>query len=261
MRDVLLQISGLAGGYKKEEKDNILRGISLTLRKGETLGVLGLNGSGKSTFAKALMNLLPYRSGEIFFEGVLVDRMGAHDLSRIGIALMQQGGVLFNNLSVSDNLKLAFGGKRVKADYEGILASLLPPEPETDDSVRNDNNDEWRKRRMKSLLRMRGDRLSGGERQAVSLAMVLARSPRLLILDEPSAGLAPSAARSAYDQLDKVRLLNPEMSIILIEQNVAMAHAFCDRLIWLEQGRVGAEFTRDSFDMSVLEKKMFNDKG
>lgn len=241
MTEVLLKITDLTGRY--EEDSPILKGISLTLSKGCVLGVIGLNGSGKSTFGKALMNLLPYRSGEIEFDGDPVEDKSTHELSAKGIVMMHQGGVVFRNLSVRDNLRLAQGSREaVSEDLLETLLSLMP-----------------RSRSRKHLMRMRADKLSGGERQVLALAMALARSPKLLILDEPSAGLSPSSVESAYEVLAKVRKLNPEMSMIVIEQNVAKAQSFCDECVLLEQGRIGKVFQRDGSDLQSIENRLFND--
>ena len=266
MTEELLKITNLTGGYEKDSL--VLKDISLTLPKGRVLGVIGLNGSGKSTFGKALMNLLPYRSGEIVFDGNHVEDKSTYELSALGVVMMHQGGIVFRNLSVRNNLRLAHG-KRKSASGE-LLESLLSLMP--------------RRRSMKHLMqmranklsggdrlvrdlvmtlalepRMRADRLSGGERQVLALAMALVSEPKLLILDEPSAGLSPSYVEAAYEVLAKVREMHPEMSMIVIEQNVAKAQSFCDECILLEQGRIGKLFQRDGSDLQSIENRLFND--
>lgn len=241
MTEELLRITDLTGGYEKDSP--VLKGISLTLPKGRVLGVIGLNGSGKSTFGKALMNLLPYRSGEIVFGGSPVEDKSTNELSALGIVIMHQGGVVFRNLSVRDNLRLAYGTR--EAVFGELLESLLSLMPG--------------KRDRRQLMRMRADKLSGGERQVLALAMALAREPKLLILDEPSAGLSPSSVESVYEVLAKVREKHPEMSMIVIEQNVAKAQSFCDECVLLEQGRIGKVFRREGSDLQSIENSLFND--
>lgn len=241
MTEELLRITDLTGGYEKDSP--VLKGISLTLPKGRVLGVIGLNGSGKSTFGKALMNLLPYRSGEIVFGGRPVEDKSTNELSALGIVIMHQGGVVFRNLSVRDNLRLAYGTREaVSGELLESLLSLMPG-----------------KRDRRQLMRMRADKLSGGERQVLALAMALAREPKLLILDEPSAGLSPSSVESVYEVLAKVREKHPEMSMIVIEQNVAKAQSFCDECVLLEQGRIGKVFRREGSDLQSIENSLFND--
>ena len=241
MTEELLRITDLTGGYEKDSP--VLKGISLTLPKGRVLGVIGLNGSGKSTFGKALMNLLPYRSGEIVFGGSPVEDKSTNELSALGIVIMHQGGVVFRNLSVRDNLRLAYGTREaVSGELLESLLSLMPG-----------------KRDRRQLMRMRADKLSGGERQVLALAMALAREPKLLILDEPSAGLSPSSVESVYEVLAKVWEKHPEMSMIVIEQNVAKAQSFCDECVLLEQGRIGKVFRRDGSDLQSIENSLFND--
>ena len=214
----LLTIEGLYGGYRKGA--DILQGIDLRVDEGEAVGILGLNGSGKSTLGKAIMNLLPYRRGRILFDGRDVSSLPTHRLADSGIALMLQGGTVFPNLTVRQNLDIAWGRKAAD-DYRSRLESIIP-------LLRDPKS---------SLLRQTADRLSGGQRHELALAMTLAGNPRLLILDEPSAGLAPAAVEQAYTLLDLVRR-DFGTTILLIEQNVNRALAFADRCITLRRGQV-----------------------
>ena len=119
----LLEIKGLYAGY--EQDVNILQGIDLTVAEGEAVGIIGLNGSGKSTLGKAVMNLVPYRRGSIVFNGQHIEDKSTHELAQMGIALMHQGGVVFPNISVWQNLSLAWGDKADKAYYEQ-LKDIIP---------------------------------------------------------------------------------------------------------------------------------------
>ena len=120
----LLEIKGLYGGY--EPGVNILQGIDLTVAKGEVVGLIGLNGSGKSTLGKAVMNLVPYRKGEIIFDGHHVEDKSTHELAQLGIALMHQGGVVFPNLSVWQNLQMAVETQNL-ASLQSIFPLLQKP--------------------------------------------------------------------------------------------------------------------------------------
>ena len=226
----LLKINNLWGGY--QEGVDILRGISLEVQQGEAVGIIGLNGSGKSTFGKAIMNMISIRKGEILFEGEDITALSTCQLSHRGISIMQQGGKVFPNLSVWDNLQLAGQGKSVQ------LAELIP----------------LLQRPKKNLQHLMADKLSGGQKHQLSLAMTLATSPRLVILDEPSAGLSPKAVEEMYQMLRIVReKLN--VTIILIEQNIAKAVGFCDRSVLIQQGCISKAFMDD--DLAEVEKHMF----
>lgn len=207
----ILKINNLWGGY--QEGVDILRGISLEVQQGEAVGIIGLNGSGKSTFGKAIMNMIPFRKGEIFFEGEDITSLTTNQLSHRGISIMQQGGKVFGNLSVWENLQLASRGDI--SPLKDIIPLLQRP-----------------KRELQHLM---ADKLSGGQKHQLSLAMTLASNPRLVVLDEPSAGLSPKAVKEMYQMLCSVRAkLN--VTVILIEQNIAMAVNFCRYLYLLELG-------------------------
>lgn len=207
----LLKINNLWGGY--QEGVDILRGISMEVQQGETVGIIGLNGSGKSTFGKAIMNMIPIRKGEILFESEDITALSTSELSHRGISIMQQGGKVFRNLSVWDNLQLACQGRSSQ------LAEIIP----------------LLQRPKKELQHLMADRLSGGQKHQLSLAMTLATNPRLVILDEPSAGLSPKAVEEMYQMLSAVKE-KFNVTIILIEQNIAKAVYFCRYLYLLESG-------------------------
>lgn len=232
----LLKITGLTGGYVSGIK--ILRGVDLSVCEGETVGIIGLNGSGKSTLGKAIMNILPWSEGHILFDGRSISDEQTCDLSRSGIAIMQQGGQVFRELTVYENLKIAFGHIKDKT-YIDELKSMIPllalPE-----------------RELKGKM---ADKLSGGQRHQLALAMALAQRPKLLILDEPSAGLSPKSVESMYDILSEVRK-KTKVSIILIEQNINKAIHFCDRSLLIQQGSIAHEFLGN--DINEVESVMFN---
>jgi len=233
----LLEIKGLYGGY--QEGVNILQGISLSVDQGEAVGIIGLNGSGKSTLGKAVMNLLPCRSGEIRFDGKDVSTASTHELAQMGIAMMHQGGVVFNNLSIWQNLQLAIGNTRnVETQYFASLQSIIP----------------LLQRPKKELMRTMADKLSGGQRHELALAMTLARQPKLVILDEPSAGLSPKAVDSLYQMLEKLRT-TCHLSILLVEQNTTKALEFCNRCVMMELGKV--KETINPNESHPVEKQIF----
>ena len=236
----LLEIKNLYGGY--EEGVNILQGINLTVTEGEAVGIIGLNGSGKSTLGKAIMNQIPYRQGSIIFDGQPVDDKTSQELAQQGIALMLQGGVVFPNLSVWQNLQLALAGHKLRQKIQdSILSEIIPllKEPK------------------KKLMRTMADKLSGGQRHELALAMTLVRQPRLVILDEPSAGLSPKAVVEMYGMLEEIRKTSG-ITILLIEQNVMRAVDFCRRCVMMGQGMIVEEYTNKK--ISEIENTLFNQK-
>lgn len=235
----LLELSNLKGGYVKGP-DDILNGINLTVSKSEAVGIIGLNGSGKSTLGKAIMNLLPYRSGKILFNGHSIESKPTHELARMGISMMHQGGMVFPNLSVWQNLTLAGWEDNADDEYNNQLRSSIPLLQES----------------RKKMSRTMADTLSGGERHKLALAMTLVRKPKLLILDEPSAGLSPTSVEEMYGILGKIRC-NPEFSILLIEQNISRAVAFCNRCVLMEAGSITYCSSENGADLSEIEKIMF----
>ena len=232
----VLEIHNLRGGYIPEL--DILQGIDLVLNEGDVVGVLGLNGSGKSTLGKAIMNMIPRCEGEIRFCGQSITSLATHELAMRGIAIMQQGGQVFTTMSVWENLQLAFGDVQDK-EYIAQLKEIVP----------------LLARPKKELQHTMADKLSGGQRHQLALAMTLARRPKLAILDEPSAGLSPKSVEDMYKILQQVRE-RLGVTILLIEQNIAKAIDFCDRSILLSQGTIAHEFINGS--ITDVEKIMFN---
>ena len=233
----LLEIRDLVGGYEKGQ--NILEGVDLKVLTAEAVGVIGLNGSGKSTLVKAMMNIIPYRQGTVFFDGQDVHDKNTHELAQMGMAILHQGGTVFPNLSVWQNLSLAWGNnpdQEYRSRLEQIIPILHQPQRE--------------------LTRVMSDRLSGGQRHELALAMTLARKPKLIILDEPSAGLSPKTMEEMYAMLAAVRNWTG-MAFVIVEQNISNAVAFCDRCVMLGQGKIIHEFVKNDACLTDIENIMF----
>lgn len=238
MKDIL-KISGLTGGYIKGIK--VLRGIDLSVREGEAVGIIGLNGSGKSTLGKSIMNMLPWREGQVFFDGRNVTECPVSDLANVGIRNMLQGGQVFLNLSVWENLRLAFRGN-IYGEYFCRLKGLIPLLDQPVDK----------------LTTIMADKLSGGQRHQLALAMTLASKPKLIILDEPSAGLSPKAVNDIYSLLKEIKE-HLNVTIVLIEQNINKAIVFCDRCLLVSQGQIGDEI--DASDSETARIIIMNKLG
>lgn len=232
----LLEIKDLWGGYT--EGVDILRGINMEVQRGESVGIIGLNGSGKSTLGKAIVNMIPIRRGTILFEGEDITSLRTHELARRGISIMQQGGKIFPTLSVWDNLQLANNRAKsstINTQLQEIIPLLQRPQRE--------------------LQRAMADKLSGGQKHQLSLAMTLSSNPRLVILDEPSAGLSPKAVEEMYQILIDVKMMFG-LSILLIEQNISKANSYCVRSFLVAQGLIEQEFRNQ--EMREIEEIMFN---
>ena len=213
----MLTISNLYAGYTKDHP--ILKGINLTVGDGKVTGILGRNGSGKSTLAKAICGLVPFTEGDILLDGTQIASLPTHELAKLGIGFFQQGGRVFPNLTVSDNITFAAGSLN-KIEYIERL---------------NEIKGWFELLRKPDRLKLNASFLSGGEKHQLALAMVLIQKPKFLILDEPSAGLSPSNQKILYDSLI-VMQQNTNLSILVIEQNVALAAEFCEATYILQNG-------------------------
>ena len=231
----ILKIDDLWGGYKEDV--GILQGVSLEVQQGEAVGIIGLNGSGKSTLGKAIMNMIPFRRGVITFEGEDITKLSTSQLSHRGLSIMQQGGRVFKTISMWENLQLALY-KQPKETLDR-LKEIIPMLQQS----------------QRQLQHTMADKLSGGQKHQLSLAMTLATNPRLVILDEPSAGLSPKAVEEMYGMLQAVRDTFG-VTIILIEQNIARAIRFCDRCAIMQTGQLNP--LSGNRDIQEIEKIMFN---
>jgi len=216
----MLRIENLEAGYTPNNL--ILKGVDIHLQQGDVVGILGRNGSGKSTLAKAICGLLPtIKNGEILFKGHSLVDLPSHKISRLGIGFFQQGGTIFPNMSVQENLLVAFD-KMKEAEFNKRITELS----------------EWIELlQKKDRLNMKASYLSGGEKHQLAMAMVLFRKPKLLILDEPSAGLTPANQAAIYDILRKIRE-DEESTMLIIEQNVLLVNAFAEKTIELRNGKI-----------------------
>ncbi len=211
----MLELKNIKAGYRKGEW--ILDGINLTINKGETLGVIGKNGSGKSTLAKAIMGLVPYREGQIIFNGKDISRLTTPEIAKAGIGYFMQGGEIFPNLSVYDNLIFAGRNHKNRHKIQTRLKQIS-----TYIAFLNEND----------KLNIKASFLSGGEKHQLSLAMVLMQypTPDFVILDEPSAGLSLSNVKLLYETLDHIRSAE-NLTLMIIEQNLPMILIFSNRII------------------------------
>ena len=209
-----LAIEALEAGY--EPGLSIVRGASLTVQSGEIVAVIGPNGAGKSSLVKAVAGLVPISKGRNLLFGRDITRTPAHRMVFEGLAFVPQTENIFVNLNVAENLELA--AAIVKANRHERLDPVYAMFPD--------------------LHRQRADRagqLSGGQRQMLAVARGLIARPKLLILDEPSAGLSPKMVEQVFSKLREVR--DSGVTVLLVEQNVKAALALADRTAVLVEGK------------------------
>jgi branched-chain amino acid transport system ATP-binding protein len=212
----MLEVSDLHVSYGMVEA---VRGISLNMHAGEIISVIGPNGAGKSTLLAAIMGLLPSRGG-LAFEGSDMRRLDVEARLERGLCLIPEKGELFGELSVMDNLQLgAYARRGAQGGWKQRLDWVLERFP-----------------RLAERRSQRADTLSGGERQMLALGRGLMSSPRLLMLDEPSLGLAPLIVRDIFAIVRGLR--DEGVSILLVEQNARAALEISDRGYVLETGEI-----------------------
>jgi urea transport system ATP-binding protein len=214
----LLQVDKLNQYYGAA---HTLRGVSLTVEKGQCIALLGRNGVGKTTLLKCLMGVLPAASGKVVFNGRDITRLKPHERARLGIAYVPQGREIFARLTVEENLLMGMATlpARRAASIKGEVYELFPV--------------------LKDMLGRRGGDLSGGQQQQLAIARALLAEPKLIIFDEPTEGIQPSIIK---DIERVIRLLRErgDMGILLCEQYFDFAHALADKFVVLSRGEVVA---------------------
>ena len=210
----LLEVDDISTAYGMSQ---VLFGVSLTVEQGTIVSLLGRNGVGKSTTMRSIMGLTPPHSGEVRWKGSDITALSTHEVSRLGIAFVPEDRRIFPELTVWENLDI---GRRAAAGGTGWdEARVYELFPDLED-----------------LRDRRGGYLSGGEQQMLTIARSLMGNPELLLLDEPSEGLAPLVVEKLRDQIG--RLKDEGLSIVLAEQNLGFVLALSDRLCILEKGEV-----------------------
>jgi branched-chain amino acid transport system ATP-binding protein len=199
----------------------VVHGVDLDVGDGEVVGMIGPNGAGKSSILRSICGLVRPSSGETVFDDRILTGMAPEQIARLGLALVPEGRHIFKTLTVEENLRLA-----TRTDSEGeVWAETLERFPV-----------------LRERAPQRADRLSGGEQQQLAIARALLSKPKLLILDEPSLGLAPKTIDVIYELLQNLRAEG--VTMLLVEQNAARTIDFCDRCVVLSTGRVRAEGSR-----------------
>ncbi len=211
----MLRLEGVSASYKGLKA---LQGVSLEVARGEIVAVVGANGAGKSTLLRAIAGLVA-TEGTIMFDGATLRGVPAHLVTRRGIGMVPEGRRLFPRLSVEDNLRLGAYARRGEANRFAPLDLVFTLFP-----------------RLQERLPQRAETLSGGEQQMLAIGRALMTQPRLLMLDEPSQGIAPRLVDDILAAIGRIRDLG--VTVLLVEQRLAEALALADRAYVLQTGRV-----------------------
>ena len=213
MSEIVLSVQGVEAGYVRDLP--ILRQVNLTLRRQSLTTIIGPNGAGKSTLIKAIAGLVPVSAGAVTLDGQDITGLRPDRMGDLGLAYVPQTDNIFRQLSIRENLALVLRKMPDRASRMQELLALFPAlEPKLGD---------------------RAGSLSGGQRQMLAVAMALSRRPRVMLMDEPSAGLSP---KITAEVLDLVRGLTAQgVSVLLVEQNVKQALRVSDHCYILAEGR------------------------
>jgi branched-chain amino acid transport system ATP-binding protein len=212
----MLSLTAVSAGYGSFQA---LFGVSLEVPQGEAVGVIGPNGAGKTTLMRVISGLVPMREGQMTLEGISVGGLAVHRIVERGIAHVPENRRLFARLSVEENLRIgAFvpDARKRFADQLGWVYSLFP--------------------RLKDRRRQLAGTLSGGEQQMCAIGRALMSKPKLLLMDEPSAGLAPLIVQQVFELVHRIRAEG--LTVLIVEQNVQQVLDVVDRAYLLEVGSI-----------------------
>ena len=228
----MLEASGLEAGYLGE---NVVEGVDLRVAAGEAVAVIGSNGAGKTTLFRAICGILAISAGRVRFDGRDITGRPTHRVARAGLAYVPAERHLFPGMSVRENLLLgAYPGRPDPSAFE-LVFDLFP--------------------RLKERPRQAAGSLSGGEQQMLAVGRALMSRPRLLMLDEPTTGLAPKLARSAYQALQALK--ETGVTLLVAEQQVPLALSLADRGYVLENGRVRLEGASEDLERNPEVRRAY----
>ena len=211
--EALLRVDALSAGYAGEY---VVHDITFAVAEGEAIAVIGSNGAGKSTLFRAIAGLLRDRSGGVLLDGQEISKQPAHRISRRGLAYVAAERHLFPHMTVAENLALGAFPRRSAIARENVVFDLFP--------------------RLAERRRQKAGTMSGGEQQMLAVGRALMSDPKVLMLDEPTTGLAPRLAVEAYDALATLR--DAGLTLVVAEQQVPLALELASRGYVLENGRI-----------------------
>jgi len=214
-----------------------LRGVSLSVKEGECLALLGRNGVGKTTLLKCLMGVQPIASGSIMFAGHDISRLTPHARAAMGMGYVPQGREIFARLTVEENILMGMATKsgRAAKTIKGEIFELFPV--------------------LRTMLSRRGGDLSGGQQQQLAIARALVMEPRLIIFDEPTEGIQPSIIKDIGRVINLLRERG-DIAILLCEQYFDFARELADRFVVMSRGEVVARGNRDEMDSEEVRRHL-----
>ena len=231
----MLEVRNLRAGYGAI---NVLWDVSLQFAKGRLTTIIGPNGAGKTTLLRTIMGMLPARQGDITFDGRSLARRKTWELVEDGIVMIPEGRMIFRDLSVAENLMLGAFPKSQRSELNDRLAAAYALFP----------------RLAERRMQLAGS-LSGGEAQMLAMARGLMSNPKLLLIDEPSLGLAPVIVYELFSLLEKVKAQG--RTIILVEQNTARALAIADHVYLMASGKIVLDASAGQIDLAQVHDLYF----
>jgi len=220
----MLELEGVNAGYKDLQ---VLWGVSLRVEEGELVALVGPNGAGKTTTLRIISGLLRPTAGTVRFRGAPLDREPPHRIVEMGISQVPEGGRVFTGMSVEENLELGAFTPRARKEKDQTLRWVYQLFP-----------------RLEERKKQRAGTLSGGERQMLAIGRALMSQPRLLLLDEPSFGLAPLIVEQIFGMISEIN--RQGVAVLLVEQNVRAALELAQRAYVIENGRIVGEGSGDA---------------
>jgi branched-chain amino acid transport system ATP-binding protein len=215
-----------------------LKGISLTVNDGEIVTLIGSNGAGKSTTLRTIQGLNKPRTGTVILDGVQLEKLPAHEIAGLGVAQSPEGRMIFPRMTVLENLEMGAYARKDLTSYKDDLEHVLALFP-----------------RLRERITQKGGTLSGGEQQMLAMGRALMAKPKILLLDEPSMGLAPLLVELIFDIIKK---LNDEgTTILLVEQNALMALSIAHRGYVLQTGEIILSNTAEKLKNDEMVQKSY----
>jgi branched-chain amino acid transport system ATP-binding protein len=232
----LLEVTNLVAGYGKVD---VITDVSFTLEPGKSIGIVGPNGVGKSTLLQAIAGGIAPKSGSINFDGKNIAGKKPEDIVRLGLSLVPEGRQIFSGLSVKENLALGLTGRRDKKGANNAISKMRELFPV-----------------LSTHENHQAGMLSGGQQQQLAIARALISEPKVLLLDEPSLGLAPTVITDVFERL--LEIIGMGTAVVIVEQRANLVTSFAEKTIVIRDGKVQATLTpADAANSESLQRSYF----